>query len=250
MTIIFTSLSLLLPGTVCNGQANLYTKKMLLEDFSTRTTKIVLNGNSPLELAVKGEMASRWRLSPYEYCTVEEYNALAQDNSYYFLRLVSDDGTAFLQLSKGGREDDADRKKRPLEVVRIPISTDGMMTGDEAIYMGAFLDIIQYYTEQAMDSDRMGYSGLAGFNLTGMQGKTVYMDPERAAEAFQNEEEGAVVPVMIIPENGTTFYKMLIAADTNELLYYASGKLGKSRRAEFSKAELILIEKRHAVIVE
>ena len=250
MTVIFASLLLLLQPALCAGQANLYTKKMLLEDFTNCTTKIILSGDSPLELAVKGEVASRWHLSPYEFSTVEEYNKLVTNNSFYFLRLVAEDGVAFLQLSKGGKEDDADRKKRPLEVVRLPISLDGMMTGDEAIYMGAYLDIIQNFTEQAMESDRVAYAGLSNYNLKSLQGKTVYLNDMKANEAFQSEEAGAVVPVLIVPVNGATYYKMLIAADTHELLYFSSGKINKNRQGEFSKAEISQLTRRHAVVVE
>lgn len=246
---LFAAVLLSLLPSLASGQAKVYTKRVLLEDFPTSTVKVVLSSESPLELAVKGEISSRWRVSPFEFCTVQEYEKLKTDNSFYFLRLVTMDGVAFLSLDKGGKEEDPDRAKRPLDVVMLPISLDGMMTGDEAIYMGAFLDIIQDFTLDAMKSDRVGYAGLSGYNLQSLQGKTIYLDGAMANEAFGKEEENAVVPVLIVPVNGSTYYKMLISADTHELCYFAKGKVKEKTKEGFTKAELKMFESRRANIV-
>ena len=245
--LILAALALL--PILAQGQAKVYTKRVLLEDFPTSTVKVVLSSESPLELALKAEITSRWRVSSFEFCSVEEYSRLSADNSLYFLRLVTQDAVVFLSLDKGGKEDDPDRARRPLNVVMLPISSSAMMTGDETVLMTAFLDIVQDFAMKAIESDRVGYSGLAAFNLESLEGKTVYLDSDRAAEAFAREEENALVPVIIVPENGSTFHKMLISADTHELFYYAKGKINGKTEDGFSKVEIKLFEKRRANIV-
>lgn len=246
---IFISFFFLLP-LVCNGQAKVYTKKMMMEDFLSSTTKVVLSGNSPLELTVRSEVTSKWRVSPFEFCNLEEYENLKEDNSFYFLRLVSEDGVAFLSLEKGGKEDNPDRSKRPFQIIQFPISLAKYMTGDEAIYMGAFLDIIQDFAEKAMISDMTGYAGLASFNMKSLEGKKIYLNSSLANEVFQKNRADAVVPIEIVPIEGGTYYKMLISADTHEIFYFTRGKVNGKKDNGFSLSELKLFKRRHGEIVE
>ena len=58
---------------------------------------------------------------------------------------------------KGGKPDETDQLKKPFEVLRMPIASVDDPTGRELVFMGAFLDIIQRFTEEAMTSDRVAY---------------------------------------------------------------------------------------------
>ena len=57
------------------GQAKITTRKIRLSDFPTKTTKVVLAGNEILNTALREEVSRRWMASPYEFCTLEEYEA-------------------------------------------------------------------------------------------------------------------------------------------------------------------------------
>lgn len=221
-----------------------------MQDFLTSTTKVALSGNSPLELTVRNEVTSKWRVSPFEFCNLEEYEKLKEDNSFYFLRLVAEDGVAFLLLEKGGREDNPDRAKRPFQIIQFPISLAEYMTGDEAIYLGAFLDIIQDFAEKAMESDMTGYTGLFSSNTRSMEGKTIYLDSFKANEVFQKGQPDALIPIEIVPPVGSTYYRMIISADTHEIFFFMRGKVNGMKKSGFSIAELRLFERRHAEIVE
>ena len=246
---IFISFLLLLPF-VCNGQAKIYTRKMMMQDFLTSTTKVVLSGNSPLELTVRNEMTSKWRVSPFEFCNLEDYEKLKGDNSFYFLRLVAEDGVAFISLEKGGSEDNPDRSRRPFQIIQFPISLAGYMTGDEIIYMGAFLDIIQDFAEKAMESDITGYTSFFSSNTRSMEGKTIYLDSFKANEVFQKGQPDALIPIEIVPPVGSTYYRMLISADTHEVFYFTRGKVNGMKKDGFTIAEMRLFERRHAEIAE
>lgn len=241
-------LSVIIPSAAA-GQAKVYTKKELMSDFLTRTTKVVISGSNPMELALKSEVSTRWVTTPYEFCTIEEYGKLQNNNEYYFLRLTSDDGVVFLSLAKGGKENDSNRIKRGFEVVRLPIAADGMFSGEEVMLLGAFLDIIQDFAESAMTSDRIGYSGLMHCNTKKMNGKTIMLDAEDAAIAVQNREADMVVPVFIVPQNGSHGYKMLISTDTYELLYFSRFPVKNDNTPDrFGKTEILKFKARNANI--
>lgn len=233
-----------------SGQ-QMYTRKARLEDFPTRTLKVVAGGNSFLELSLKEEVSSRWRVSPFEFCTAEEYDGLKEDNGYYFLHLGTEEGIAFLILSKGGREDESDNFRKPFEVVRIPIASLGNPSGRELMYMGAFIDIIQAFVEEAMLSDRAAYMGLRMYNRRSLSGKEIHVDADKADSVYNAGTPGAVAGIVIAPTAisfDSNCYKMLIAADTHELYYFRKTKYKGSKDAAFTKSELRQFSQRNGII--
>ena len=91
------------------GQAQIDTKKVKIADFTQKITKVVLTGNMLHDAAMKREITARWHLSPYEFCTLSEFETLKTDSNYYFLLTASgqfkkerEPGLVFLTLVKGG----------------------------------------------------------------------------------------------------------------------------------------------------
>ena len=247
--VIALAILLLLPA-FANGQGKFYTRKARLEDFTAKTTKVVAIGNSLLELNLRAEVTSRWYLSPYEFCTPDDYEKLKDDSNYYFLRFVAEDGIAFLLLEKGGREDDSDRFKRTFEVIRIPIASLGFSSGKDVIYMGAFIEIIQAYTEKAINSDATGYFGLETFNGGSWKGKYVYLNQSDADDAFVENASDVLVPVCFSPaEGGQWCYKMVIDAGTHELRYFRKARFRKEEDGAISESDINLFSSKDAFIV-
>ena len=83
-------IAIVLIPAICSAQAKVYTKKVKLSDFPTKTTKVVLTGNDMLDNPLKNEVARRWHISPYEFCTIAEYDSIKTSPDYYFLRMVDD----------------------------------------------------------------------------------------------------------------------------------------------------------------
>ena len=247
-------LFLVLSSACLPAQAQqMYTRKARLADFPTRTLKVVAGGNSFLELSLKEEISSRWRVSPFEFCTVGEYESLKEDNGYYFLHLGTEEGIAFLILSKGGKEDESDNLKKPFEVVRIPIASIGDPSGRELMYMGAFIDIVQAFAEEAMISDQAAYSGLKWYNGRSLKGKTIYLDPDEADSAYTRGEQDALIGVCVAPhspEEGKRCFKMLIAADTNELYYFDQARYRGPEDAAFGDSEIKKFGRRNGIVTE
>lgn len=248
---LFLILALLAACHAAAGQGKVYTRKMRLADFPTRTTKIVLAGNSFLELALREEISVRWHISPFEFCTPEEYARIRNSSAWYFLTLAQEEGLSYLILEKGGLPDEKDHLKKPFEVVRMPIASADDPTGRELVFMGAFLDILQQFVEEAMTSDKTAYGGLSATGSLSLKGRTVYLDPDAADEAFLREEPDALSGLVIAPGvsgAGKFCYKMLISAGTHELFLYEKSRCRVPSDAAFSDADARRFTRRGAVV--
>ena len=245
-----------------SGEGKVYTRRVRLSDFSTRTTKVVLSGGALLEAALRDEVTGHWYLSPYEFCSVAEYEALKGRPDYYFLRIIrsvgkdgGDGGLLFLSLIKGGKEKGPDPLVRTFEVIRIPLAPTEYSSGREFLYLPALIDIIQEYVEDAMEADTKGYAGLSnyntrlarsvrkqawisrediGFDFTAAQ-KARYLDEKLILASdsdldrvFRFGTKNALVGVVVAPvsaRKGDWCYKMLISADTHQLYWYSRHRI-------------------------
>ena len=114
---------------IAGAQAQVNTKKIKIADFPQKVTKIVLTGNDFYDLALRDEIAAGWTLSPYEFCTVDEFNTLKHNDNYYFLitadgkfKKENEPGLTFITLVKGGKGASHGIDKM-LEIVSIPIAS-------------------------------------------------------------------------------------------------------------------------------
>jgi len=144
---------LLFMSSVCWGQGRVYTKGVRLQDFVSKTTKIVIDGDDNLQTALVSEANSYWRVSNFEFCTAEEYNRLIGDRNYYFLNVQKRKGTNWLVLTKGGATKSDNYMEKRLEVVAIPFDNTYEC-------LGAYMDIIQTYAKDAGMSEHIAYQGL------------------------------------------------------------------------------------------
>lgn len=231
---------LLLPVSASAENGKFYTRRVLLEDFTAKVTKIVLSGDVMVDATLREEAKLRWNLSPYEFCTVREYDELKENINYYFIHFVQSDGVVFLSLDKGGKKEDPDIKKQSLEVVAIPISDAGSPIMENLVYMPAFLSIIQDFVEGAMSSDGKAYSGLAYYNSKDLFGKKVCLDSDKAAEYFLAGKQGMLAGILVKPSSGagSYCYRMLISCDTQELFYFRKSKISAGNEAGWTKAEM------------
>ena len=151
------------------GQAQINTKKVKIGDFTQKITKIVLTGNDFIDTAFKDEVTARWRVSPYEFCTLDEFNSLKGSDEYYFLMITKGQfkkdlspTIQFMTLIKGGQGADKGIDGM-LEIVSLPIAAAQFPSGREIAYIPAFLDIIQDYTLDSMEKDANAYGGLTNY---------------------------------------------------------------------------------------
>lgn len=270
---IIILLTVLLP-VFAWGQAQINTKKVKLSDFTQKVTKIVLSGNAFVDGTLKDEVIARWRISPYEFCTVEEFESLKHDEDYYFLinatgqfKKETEPSLQFLTLVKGGKGaqkgiDDM------LEVVSFPLASAQFPSGREHIFLPAILDIIQEYTLESMEKDINAYGGLANFAekiTSDMDAKIVFAredineaaihmteshylngyltveDEEDADSHMIDNEMNHIVSYVVAasdPKPGTFCYKMLIDTNSHKLYYYRKHKISKNAGVGFLENDI------------
>jgi len=260
---ILILLTALVIPVITSAQAQINTKKVKIGDFTEKITKVVLTGNSFLDSSLKSDVANKWRVSPYEFCTLEEFEKLKYYDDYYFLLTVSgkfkkEDGPGIdlLTLVKGGNGASGGINGL-LEVVSIPICPTEDPSGREFVFLPVLLDIIQSYTLESMEKDISGYTGLSNYTMNlhkaaGMEiifsendlsneitrefrdlnfDSDMVITDEDTADGYVFElEPNTLVSYTVsptTPQPGSYCYKMLINTQTNELYYYRRHKISK-----------------------
>ncbi len=257
-----------------SAQAKIITKKMKIGDFPTKTTKVVMTGNPFYDGSLQEEMNSRWRISPYEFCSMEEYDRIKSDPSYYFLLTVAGQfksenapGVRMLTLVKGGLGSDKGIDGM-FEVITVPLCPAEDPSGREFVMLPALLDIVQDYVTDAMETDLDGYSGLTNYSLNlkkARRFKIAFAEEDLAAEVRAAERAAYIDANMEVAEadyvdeymasnapktlvsyvvapsgngEGSYCYKMLIDAGTHKLYYFRKHKITKKYGVGFLTEDL------------
>ncbi len=280
--ILILTLSLVLP-LLAGAQAQINTKKIKIEDFTRKITKVVLTGNEFHDSMLRNEITARWRISPYEFCTKDEFDSLKGSEDYYFLLTVSGKfrkengaGLMFLSLVKGGGSA-ADGIDAMLEVVSMPLCPTENPSGRESVFLPAFIDIIQQYTLDSMDNDFNGYTGLANYTLNmpksgGMDlifaeedlsseitgtfrdlnfdSSICVTDEDSADEYMTDNAPNTLVSYVVAPDEpqpNSYCYKMIISAETHQVYYYRRHRITKKTGPGFLAEDLkrIISYRRH-----
>ena len=256
------------------AQAQITTKKIKISDFPEKTTKVVLTGNALYDAVLKEEIAARWRIAPYEFCTLQEFNELKGKNNYYFLlttkgqfKTEGEPGLQFLTLVKGG-EAAENGINQMLEIVSLPIASADDPSGRELTYLPVFITIIQKYTQDSIDHDLNAYIGLSNYTKNLAETRTMNiliadtdLDPKMPQNAkdlyltggvetadvdvvdkkLSNGAENTIISYVAAPTNpqmGSYCYKMLIDPQTYELYFFRKHRVTSKYGAGFADYDL------------
>lgn len=246
---------------IAGAQAQILTKKVKISDFTEKVTKIVLTGNDFFDLSLQDEVKARWRVSPYEFCTWEEFMNDRNSSDYYFLLTTSgqfkketEPALDMFSLVKGGTGATINSM---MEVMFLPFASAEDPSGREFVFLPVLLDIIQDHTLKSMEKDMNGYVGLSGYstNMTRTGHMQIvfseddlnseitreYMDINFDSDIVVTDEDTAdihifentpntLVSYVVAPTNGNIgsyCYKMLINAQTHEIYYFSRHKISK-----------------------
>ena len=263
---------------IMSAQAQIVTKDAKIEDFQEKTTKIVLTGNEFFDSALSEEIRTRWNISPYEFCTLEDFNSLKGSSDYYFLMCVKsrfkkepEPGIQMLTLIKGGEKADKGLGKM-LELVSIPLCSAKYPSGREMIFLPALIDIMQEQVIHVLSSSISAYSSLseASGNMSDARDMSIVFSEDDLSDEVTEEmlsqyfhdgiilsdETGAddlmlgnmentLVSYTVAPFEptaGSSFcYKMLIDAGTHELYYFKKHRITKKAGPGFLPEDLMRI---------
>lgn len=250
-------------------------------DLPARMTKVVIAGdNSMTDLIFKNAVEESWNISPFEFCNYEEFDRIKTDTNYYFLmrldkmhRSENDPVMEFVCYLKGN-EKAADNISAMPELISLPLFPADNSGSDRIYsYLPAYMNIIQNYLQKIVDG-RI-YPSRSGFIQTGIfeknrdtkvlfrKGDLVYrpamqeferMFRGRAEEVEQDVIDQALkdgtprtlVSLVVAPSEiyGKAYcYKMIISADTYELLYWKRHRLSEKKGPGFLKSDLKRISK-------
>ena len=277
LTFIFSAIVLcLLAAFDAAGQAQVYTRKEKLKDFTAKTTKIVLPGDEFLDEALRESVSATWTLSPYEFCSNEEFQKLKTSDNYYFLVVASsrqkkeeEPGIDLLTLVKGG-EGAAKSIDGMLEVVSFPFRAVQDPSGREFTLLPAFLQIIQDHVSTLADTEMKAYSNLSAKDTKQLKTKRIFFweedlskqvgtqdresldedliieeDEEDVDKVFEGGDVNTVVSYVVapaVPVDGSVCYKMLIGSDTRELYYFKKHKITAKNGKGFLASDIKAIK--------
>lgn len=250
------------------AQAQINTKKVKIADFPEKTTKVVLTGNMFYDGSLQDEIVARWTASPYEFCTLQEFEQLKGNDDYYFLLTTKgqfknevEPGLMFLTLVKGGKK--AEGIDDMLEIVSLPIASAEDPSGRETVFFPAFLHIIQNYALESTEKDVSAYVGLSNYSLNLPETKDmtiIFSENDLSTEITDDlknlyfnegmvctDEDGAdgymadnpgkvVVSYVAVPTDasaGSYCYKMLIDNQSHKLYYFRKHRISKKVGAGF-----------------
>jgi len=258
------------------GQAQIYTRKEKLKDLSAKTVKVVMTGDSVLDESLKQSVTTSWTLSPYEFCTNEEFQKIKTDNKFYFLIVVkgqqrkeAEPGIDLLTMVKGGEGADKSIEDM-LEVVTFPLRAAVDPSGREFSLLPAFLTIMQEHARTLTDSEVKAYAPLGASDSKRLRMKQIFFSEEDLApqvdektlksldedifieeddqdvdDVFEEGRFNAVVSYVVAPTepvNGSVCYKMLIGADNHKLYWFKKHRISARQGAGFLDSDLKAIK--------
>ena len=262
------ALALIMPFLAA-AQAQIDTKKVKISDFTQKITKVVLTGNQFYDACLESEISTKWHVSPYEFCSMAEFDNLKSDDSYYFLittkgqfKKEAEPGLTFLTLVKGGKNSEKGIDEM-LEIVAFPYASAEEPSGREVSFLPAILDIIQNYTLDSMEKDINAYTGLPNYTMNITKSgdmRLVFADTDLSSEVtpdvksqFFDEDvlvveaddadefltknnDNMLVSYVVAPTSakaGSYCYKMLLDPRANKLYYFRKHKISKKVGAGF-----------------
>jgi len=251
-------------------QGNVTTRKYRFADFTDKITKVVMSGGEVIDSALRQEVVDRWSASPFEFCTMAEYETLKKSDTYYFLLVT--DGLAkgeeepmvrFLTLEKGGA-DSGDNVALRTEVISLPLCPAEGGFGRELVFLPALVEGIQEFTLKAMASEKVAYTGMSWFNENyDKKGKIkrIYLAEEDLSESVTEKDKARYLDedIILCDEDeadkaytdktfntlvsytvsaGTWSYKMLVEADSDTVYYIRKHKITEKNAPGFLADDL------------
>ena len=265
---IVIAVALLMP-LLALAQAQIDTKRVKIGDFTQKVTKVVLTGNQFYDTCLESEVSSKWHVSPYEFCSLAEFEKMKSDDSYYFLlttkgqfKKEAEPGLTFLTLVKGGKNSEKGIDEM-LEIVAFPYASAENPSGREISFLPAILDVIQNYALDSMEKDINAYTGLPNYTMNITKSgnmRLVFADTDLSSEVtpdvksqlfdenvlvveaddadeyLTKNNENLLISYVVAPTSakvGSYCYKMLLDPRTNKLYYFRKHKISKKAGAGF-----------------
>lgn len=264
------SAALLLSTGLFAQKGTVTTRKYRFSDFTDKITKVVMAGGDILDGALRQEVVDLWTASPFEFCSLADYESLKKSDEYYFLLVTAGQAKGeeepmvrFLTLEKGGA-DSGDNVPLRTEVISLPLCPVEGGDGRELVFLPALVKGVQEFALRAMESEKVAYSGMSWFNGNyGRKGriKRIYLAQEDLSGSVTDKQKAKFIDEDILlceadeadkayvdktfntlvsytVSAGAWSYKMLFEADTDTLYYIHKHKVTARNGAGFTAEDL------------
>lgn len=252
------------------AQAQITTKKEKVGDFTLKTMKVVLSGNAFADQAIREAMNNTWSLSPFEFCSFDEFNSLKTSDEYYFMipvkaryRNETAPGIMMLCIVKG--KPGAKSVNDMVDIVSMPACPADIPSGRENAMLAGLVDIMQGYIQKSMQN---GFKGLGAYtrplysasrrrtvvceddvcealtdkNLAKFRKKGIEITDDATADSlFLDGGARTLVSYVVAPSDpgkGSFCWKFMIDAKTHELYYFRKHKISRPEMSGFLKSDL------------
>jgi len=259
--------------SLASGQKPTKDARNNFRNFGAKTTKVVLSDEGIIDAYIRDAVRKEWKISPYEFCTPQEYETIKEDTTYFFLMrtdgIFNDEyepSLEFLSLIKGGPE-----FKKGLfmsaELISLPLQAKGDESGEIFSFVPSYLHIIQDYIMRVQKNLIVSLTGGQSLgDMAGINGKTLLfkaediayetetdeikwtfrgraeiVDQESIESALSGFSEDVAVGLVISPiegHRGGYCYKLVIDPAESKLYYYKKQRVTSSAPAGFSRSDI------------
>jgi hypothetical protein len=259
------------------GQAP-FPSKEEIEQFSKSKTYVVLEDDplSDFNFYIKDAMKEYWKITPYDYINVSDFNVkkISSSNSFIVLTQTNYDKDKsnsvfnFINLLLGK---DVDKLGEMPEICAIPLSFAGEEEADYGYKLGAILSFMQKHAQLIMeDPSKTGRKYLKYYNenIPAVMDKTILVKEEDLSpeintiakikaiyskkveivtedeirEAIENKVPNTVILHKVAPDGENIkegyCFKMLIGTDDANMYYYNLHSIDKKDPSGFLPSDL------------
>jgi hypothetical protein len=242
--------------------------------FGAKVTKVVLPSNTLPDMVLRDAVNKGWRISPFEFCSMEEYEKLKNDTSFFFLMRV--DGKykkdleakiEYLTLIQGGPEVKRGAYSNK-NIINLPIHESEDVSGANLHLLPIYVDIIQNHIYKIQKDVTLAFKGnsfyadrvsevkdkkllIASEYLSFtpaeteiqdlFKGKAELVSGDDIEDAVMNNKANTVVTILIKPRGnsrGSHCYKLLIGTDSHELLFFRRHRISLLLPAGFTREDI------------
>lgn len=252
---------------LAQAQAKITTKRARLSDFPVKTTKVVLTGDDLTDLALTGDIISRWRISPFEFCDRAYFESHRYETGYYYLYLSSEkSGIMSLNLYKGGKKNAPMSTDGCLNVMKIPTDRENLTIA---------IDILQRYVDGVIlnESSTLSEPYIYNGRLIRHRGSRIFIAREdlcpdsHGLDSLETYGKGIIFTDEVVmdrirehapancligicisspqPSRKAVAVRMIVTADSHELCYFRERKMRSEGARGFSENELKRIKNEH-----
>jgi len=281
MRTLFFSLVYFIPFLILSGQAP-FPDKDEIKQFDASKTCVVLEDDpfSSYNIYIKEAVKACWKITPYEFISVKDFNVRRFNPAYSFLVITQTNFDMdkshglynFLNLLQGK---DVNKLAEMPEICAIPLSFAGVSDLIYSYKLGAIVSFMQKHAQKISDDPSLSlrkYLKDYNQNIPGIKNRTILVEqddltPEISTiakikriysgnieivtddeiiKAIENKTPGAVILHKVGPmgdrDSGYCFI-MLIGTDDSELYYYNLHMVDRANPNGLLSADLKRLER-------